>query len=651
MQDTSQPPKAQSDGATPRTPWTMVRPRSRGGWVLVAAGALLAVAVVALGVLVLSRAGAPLPGTFVASRDVGGLGEQDLREVVTELVEVRQGATVDVTAAGQQLEFTPGAEGYRGDVDATIEAAVAAGRDGFLGLPGHLRATFGDVREVEVQGDPIEMAATDFVDEVAAQVNQELSIGSVSVDPETLEGQSEPPRDERIVDEDASVEALVEVIGDPDPPAIELPVEVTEPPTDQAAIDDAAARAQRAVSDGLVLTANGAAATLSPSDIARVMRTEEQDGRLTLVADQDVLAEALADDLPPLEVTPVDADFELVSGLTTFDSQGSVTWSPRPAEVRVVPSQPGQRYDPEIGAAQVGRLIDEGTREAELELEQVPADLTTEDANALNIDSLIGTFTTYHSCCANRVTNIHRMADLVRGNVLRPGERFSINGHIGKRTIEKGFVADGAIFRGEIRDEVGGGVSQFATTMYNAAFFAGIPIVNHRAHSLYISRYPLGREATLNYDSIDLEIENDTDNGLFIHTSYTGTSITVSLFGNNGGREVTARMGSPYNYKDFDTRTRPTDELPRGSQRVVQEGAQGYQVTVERVIQGGGMDRTEQIVTTYHPKPKIVEVGTAEPPPPPPPPEPEPEPEQEPEPEPTTTEPDTPPPSPASDEA
>lgn len=650
MQDTSQPPQAQSDVAASQRPWTMVRPRSRGGWILVAAGALLAIVLVALGVLVLSRAGAPLPGTFVAGRDVGGLGDQDLRAVVADLVAERQNATAEVRVAGQTLEFTPGEEGYEADVDATVEAAVAAGRDGFLALPGHLRATFDDTREVELQGDPIDRAAADFVDEVAARVDQDLSIGSVRVDPETLEVQAEPPRDEVVLDQEASVQALVEVIGDPDPPAIELPVEVAEPPTDQAAVDDAAARAQRAVSDGLVLTANGAATTLSPSDIARVLRTQEQAGRLTLVADQDVLAEVLSDDLPSLEVTPVDATFEVTSGLTTFDEQGSVAWSPRPAEVAVVPSTPGQRYDPEVGAAQVGQLIDEGVREAQLELPEVPADLTTEDARGLGVDNLIGTFTTYHACCANRVANIHRMADLVRGQVLRPGERFSINDHVGQRTLAKGFVADGAIFQGEIRDEVGGGVSQFATTMYNASFFAGIPIVNHRAHSLYISRYPLGREATLNYDSIDLEIENDTDHGLFIHTSYTGTSITVSLFGDNGGREVTAKMGSPYNYRDFDTRTRQTNALPRGSQRVVQDGAQGYQVTVERVIQGGGMDRTEQIVTTYHPKPRIVEVGTADPPPPPPPP-PDPEPEPEPEPSRSKTKPDTPPPSPESDDA
>lgn len=639
VQHTSPPTSTDSTRSSgPGGPWTTVRERTPGGRTgVVVALVVLAMLLVLLGIA-WARAGEPLPGTFVEGTDVGGLGEQDLRAAVSELVRVRQEVTIEATAAGQQFPFTPGADGYGGDVDATVDAALAAGRDGPLfGLFRHVTASFGSERHVELQGAPIDQAIADFVAEVAAEVEQDLSVGAVRVDPATLEVQAEAPRDEVVLDRDAARQALAEVIGDPTPPPVELPTEITSPPTDQAALDDAIARAQRAVAEPLVLTANGGAITLAPGEIATVLRTDEQDGRLTLVADQAALDEVVAPDLPDVEVQPVDATFTVDSGLTTFDDQGSVTWTPRPAQLSVVPSEAGALYDPEVGTAQVGRLLDEGVREAELELPVTPADLTTEDAEGLGVDHLIGTFTTYHACCANRVHNIQRIADIVRGQVLRPGESFSVNDFVGQRTIEKGFVADGAIFRGEIRDEIGGGISQFATTMYNAAFFAGIPILEHRAHSLYISRYPLGREATLNYDSIDLAIENDTEHGLFIHTSYTDTSITVSLFGDNGGREVTANMGQPYNYRAFDTRTRPTAELPRGSQRVVQSGADGYQVTVERVIRGGGVDRTEQIVTTYQPKPQIIEVGTADPPPPSPSPEPEPEPEPSPKPTATTS--------------
>ena len=420
MQSTS-PPSAADDRPTPARVWAAARRRSGAAQVALLAGLVVVAALVLLGGVAVARAGETLPGTYLEGADVSGLGGQELRARVNELVRTRQAVTIEVTAAGQSFEFSPGDDGYGGDVDATVDAALAAGRTGPFGLVGHLTASFGSEREVELQGAPILDAAARFVDDVAAQVDQELAVGSVRVDPDTLEVQAEPPRDGITVDRDAAADALLLVIGDPDPPPVELPAEVTSPPIDQAALDDAVARAQRAVADALVLTANGGAVTLSPSEIARVLRTEEQDGRLTLVADQDALAEVVAPDLPAVEVEPTDATFEVVSGLTTFDDQGGVTWEPRPADLAVVPSEVGFTYDPEVGAIQVGALLDEGVREAELELPVTEADLTTDDAEALGVDHLIGTFTTYHACCANRVTNIHRIADIIRGQVLRPG--------------------------------------------------------------------------------------------------------------------------------------------------------------------------------------------------------------------------------------
>jgi len=83
---------------------------------------------------------------------------------------------------------------------------------------------------------------------------------------------------------------------------------------------------------------------------------------------------------------------------------------------------------------------------------------------------------------------------------------------------------------GEFKTDVGGGISQYATTLFNAAFFAGLDIPQYQAHSVYISRYPFGREATLAYPSIDLKIRNNTPYGAVIWTSYTGSSLTVQLW-------------------------------------------------------------------------------------------------------------------------
>jgi vancomycin resistance protein YoaR len=106
----------------------------------------------------------------------------------------------------------------------------------------------------------------------------------------------------------------------------------------------------------------------------------------------------------------------------------------------------------------------------------------------------------------------------------------SINGQIGPRTVEKGFVDAPVIANGFHESDIGGGVSQFATTMFNAAFFAGLDLESYQSHSLYISRYPFGREATMGFPSPDLKIHNPTKFGILVWPTYTNTSLTVALY-------------------------------------------------------------------------------------------------------------------------
>ena len=142
----------------------------------------------------------------------------------------------------------------------------------------------------------------------------------------------------------------------------------------------------------------------------------------------------------------------------------------------------------------------------------------------------MGEFTTPHNCCETRVRNIQRIADIVRGVYLVPGETISLNEYVGPRTVENGFFSAGAIRQGHLIEEVGGGVSQFATTIFNAAYFAGMDFVEYRSHSLYFSRYPYGREATISNPAPDLVMTNTTNHPILIWTSYTDESITVSMY-------------------------------------------------------------------------------------------------------------------------
>lgn len=151
----------------------------------------------------------------------------------------------------------------------------------------------------------------------------------------------------------------------------------------------------------------------------------------------------------------------------------------------------------------------------------------------------VSSFTTYFSCCENRVTNIRLMAEETDGYYVMPGETYSIERVVGPRTSAKGYRPAPYLVGGESACcAIGGGVSQFATTIFNAVFWGGYEVGTFRPHSGWIPRYPLGIEHTLSWRSIDFRFKNDTDHPVQIRTSSTGTSVTVELWGYQGGWRV-----------------------------------------------------------------------------------------------------------------
>lgn len=172
-------------------------------------------------------------------------------------------------------------------------------------------------------------------------------------------------------------------------------------------------------------------------------------------------------------------------------------------------------------------------------------DLPGLDEPPVNEPYLVSQFTTLHPANQPRNININLMADIVDGAVVPPGEVFSLNDRVGVRTEAGGFVRAGAIIGGVVYccdnpANVGGGTSQFATTLYNAMYFGGYEDVEHHPHSLYFSRYPVVREATIGFPHPDVMFRNDTAFPLTIRTEYTATSITVKIYGDNEGRSVSS---------------------------------------------------------------------------------------------------------------
>ena len=277
--------------------------------------------------------------------------------------------------------------------------------------------------------------------------------------------------------------------------------------------------------------------------------------------------------------------------------------------VRVVPDAPGRKLDADRIALSLVTNLPARAHLARF-LTAQPR-LTTEEAQKLRITELVSEFTTNYPCCAPRVTNIKRAATLLDGTIILPGKVFSLNGALGKRTEAKGFVSAPQIFNGRFEDAVGGGISQVATTLFNAAFFSGIKLVAHRAHQFYISRYPMGREATVSWGGPELIFRNDWPAAILMKLDASDSGITVRFYSTKLGRRVTTTTGKPYDLTTPKSVTVTNSALPPGAREVVQEaGDGGFTVDYTRqVFRDGKKIRNERYTVEYDAEDEIVEVG------------------------------------------
>lgn len=284
-------------------------------------------------------------------------------------------------------------------------------------------------------------------------------------------------------------------------------------------LDEAAALAHRAemlVTEPLALESGGVDASLSPATLRTLMVAVPAGPHLELQVNERAAAQAASHALAAAGTPGHDATF-------TVNADGTVSIGPSAVGTGCCGAEAGHR----VGLALLGPRPDGPVR---LPLASQPPRITEQTARGLGIKEQIGTFTTRYVAGQPRVGNIHHIADLVRGQVILPDETFSVNDFIGPRTTEGGFVVDHVIEDGVFSEAVGGGISQFATTLFNAAWFGGLDFGEYQSHSIYISRYPYGRDATLNFTHPDLQIQNTTPYGVLIWPTYTNSSLTVTLY-------------------------------------------------------------------------------------------------------------------------
>lgn len=544
-------------------------------------------------------AGDKLPrGTSVAGIDLGGSEPDAAAAKLTK--EFAGRATVKATVDGKATKLTADELGLSVDADASVEAA-GGGRSW---SPGRLwdYYTGGDdldpvlVRDTTAFAEALRELDAEFgtppregdVTFEGGQVHKVIGQTGMQVDRTTAESELE----------DAYVSG-----GTAELTLATAQPEVSEADV-QAALDEFG---NAAVSGPVTLVLDKTQVKLEPADYAPALAMTPEDGLLVPDLDEAKLEQLVRAKITGTAGAPVDATVKLVGG-----------------KPQVVPSKPGIVFASGDIAATFLEVVVKPAGQRTLAVKatvQEPA-FTTADAEKLQIKEKVSSFVTYYPHEDYRNTNIGRAAQLVNGTVLKPGETFSLNDTVGERTEANGFTTGYIISDGILRRDLGGGVSQMATTTFNAAYFAGLKDVEHKAHSFYIDRYPVGREATVAWGAVDLKFTNDTPYGVLIQANVVPSNysrkgvVTVSMWSTKFW-DITSKTGSRYAFTTPKTRTMTGDDC------VPNKGFGGFDIDVWRYFRKPGsaeLVRTEKMHTTYIPSDTVIcqEEPTRTPPPTPP---------------------------------
>lgn len=368
--------------------------------------------------------------------------------------------------------------------------------------------------------------------------------------------------------------------------SVSIDAEVTEADVLRDAADAAVTEYVDKVTDGdVVFTGrDDTDGVLTPGDMGKIVTFEPEDGALEPEWNTEAAQEILSEQLGSTEVEFRNASFE---------ADGR--------DLKVIPSQDGVLINWEDTLDPIeDKLMETGERTNEVVYDEKDATYTTEMAERASFDDVVGSFSS-GGFASDSGANIRRTAELVDGAIVLPGETFSLNGHTGPRGEAQGFVDAGIIQDGRADRAVGGGISQFATTLYNASYFAGMEDVAHTPHSYYIDRYPAGREATVFEGAIDLQFKNTYDTPVLIEASADSSEVTVRLRGVKHV-EVESDSGPRTNYTDPQRREVSGDDCSPSS------GGRGFTITDTRTIKDldGGVVSRETTTTVYDPQPIIT---------------------------------------------
>ncbi len=516
-------------------------------------------------------------GTYVAGVDIGGLTQAEAVAQLDEGLGPRAREPIQVTAGEAQTTLDPAAAGLTLDSEATVAKLT-----GFSLSPVRLwQHLFGgpDTAPVVAVDDTMLDAAVAGLVETLAVPPVDGAVGFTDGAPVAT-----PAVDGAAVPADVATEALTTRWLRQTGP-VELPTEPVAPEITQEETDAALAQAQQIVSAPVTVTVGDQHPELPPEALAAVASFQPVDGALQVTFDGEALVPAIVDRTVDLLTDPDDAHFEFRDG--------------RPV---IVGGESGTTLDPAALATAVQTAALGTDRAATVELVERSPEQTREALEALGVKEVVSSFSTPLTREPIRTANLRRGAELVTGTLVRPGEIFSLIDTLSPIDASNGFQAAGVINNGVHTQGMGGGLSQMATTTYNAGFFAGFEDIEHRPHTVDFTRYPDGREATIFVGSLDMRFKNNSPYGAVMQSWVSGGELHVQIWSTKHF-EVTTSKTNRRNVV-------PTTVVHRsGANCAAYPGGEpGYTITNFRTVKDptGKVVIDESFTWTYRPDNPVV---------------------------------------------
>ncbi|MEU8814487.1 VanW family protein [Actinoplanes sp. NPDC048796] len=510
-------------------------------------------------------------GTQVFGIDLGATSRAEAERLISAEAQARAKRPARVAVDGIAVTLQPAAVGLAIDVPATVDAAAGSG------------PWFFGTREI---------AAVVRVDErkLEAVLRKQVPAGRVTMKRPGLSFAGVAPvatYPQAGLDLDRRVAAARVREAWPLGDLAVVPLVERTPVTTKAQVDELIAGLARPAVAAPVTVAVGAVRfQLAPAAIAKgLVFRSDADGRLTPAIDAAKLRAAAAGEFAKAETPAQQAKISLAGGAP-----------------KVVASTPGKAVA--LGGELLAVLPKPAPRATTATLVDTPASGTDAELAGLGIKERVSTFTTYFTGGAKspRSQNIITIAKAVDGAVVRPGETFSLNGHTGERGYHNGYKDAPVIVNGVLEPGVAGGASQFTTTLFNAAYYAGLEDVEHKPHSFYFSRYPAVIESTIFYPALDLRFKNTTPYGILVDTATTGRSVTVSMWGTKVYDSVKTVYGPRRNRT-----SPPTVHREDGPRCLTSSGLPGFTQDAWRVIRKDGREiERKKFTWRYDPEPRFV---------------------------------------------